>query len=98
MRFHDAMTIVSGNRRGNDDSIALVLVVAFMALSSAFAVSGPGEMCIAAWNLDNLKDSDGVGCVGRIGAEDAVIADRLSELDADIVALQEVENAAAHRA
>ena len=57
-----------------------------------------GELRIAAWNLEHLKDGDGEGCVGRTGADYAAIAGRLAALDAGIVALQEVENAAAaHR-
>lgn len=75
--------------------LAIGLLFAFLLLVQA---SAAGELRIAAWNLEHLKDSDGEGCVGRIAADYAAIAGRLDELDADIVALQEVENAAAaHR-
>ncbi len=53
------------------------------------------ELRIAAWNLEHLDDGDDAGCVGRSGADYAVLARRIAELDADIVAFQEVENEAA---
>lgn len=56
------------------------------------------DLRIAAWNLEHLDDNEGEGCVGRTGADYAALKRRIARLDADIVALQEVENAAAaHR-
>ena len=52
-------------------------------------------MRVAAWNLEHLDDADGEGCVGRRAADYAVLARRIAEIDADVVAFQEVENAAA---
>ena len=73
-------------------------VLAFLVLILAPAAGGAGELRIAAWNLEHLDDSEGHGCVGRTGADYAVLARQIEELDADIVAFQEVENAAAaHR-
>ena len=71
--------------------VGLVLVLA--------PQTGSGEeLRIAAWNLEHLDDSDGAGCVGRSAADYEVLARRIAELDADIVAFQEVEDeAAAHR-
>ena len=78
---------------------AAFAILAFLApVLTGQAGLAAGELRIAAWNLEHLKDSDGEGCVGRTGADYAAIAGRLPELDAGIVALQEVENAAAaHR-
>ena len=57
-----------------------------------------GDLRIAAWNLEHLADTEGKGCVGRTRADYDALARRVEELDADIVAFQEVENeAAAHR-
>lgn len=78
-------------------STLLAMGLLFALVLSAQA-SVAGELRIATWNLEHLKDSDGEGCVGRTVADYSAIAGRLAELDADIVALQEVENAAAaHR-
>ena len=72
----------------------LVLLVLVLAPPAGHA----GELRIAAWNLEHLDDSDGEGCVGRDGADYAALARRIADLGADVVALQEVENAsAAHR-
>lgn len=56
------------------------------------------ELNIVAWNLEHLDDNEGEGCIGRNNADYAVLAERIENLDADIVAFQEVENlVAAHR-
>ena len=74
---------------------------AFMALSMlalAPLAGHAGELRVAAWNLEHLDDSGGDGCVGRNSADYAALTRRIQELDADVVAFQEVENAAAaHR-
>ncbi len=73
-------------------------VLACLVLAFAPQSGSGDELRIAAWNLEHLDDSDGAGCVGRSAADYAVLAGRVAELDADIVAFQEVENvAAAHR-
>ena len=73
-------------------------MLAFLALILAPAAGAAAELRIAAWNLEHLDDADGAGCVGRTGADYAALAGRIEELNADIVAFQEVENeAAAHR-
>ena len=72
----------------------MALMVAPIAVPEGFA----GELHIAAWNLEHLDDTDGDGCVGRKISDYAALAQRVEELGADIVAFQEVENAAAaHR-
>ncbi|MYG80721.1 MAG: endonuclease/exonuclease/phosphatase [Gemmatimonadetes bacterium] len=69
----------------------LAWAVLFLAPSAGPAA----ELRIAAWNLEHLDDTDGAGCVGRTGADYAVLQRRIAALGADIVAFQEVENAAA---
>ena len=71
----------------------LALLMPFPASPAGFAA----ELRIAAWNLEHLDDTDGQGCIGRNGADYAVIARQIEALGADIVAFQEVENAAAAR-
>ncbi len=72
-------------------------LLAFLALSLASAAAVAGDLHIADWNLEHLDDTDGEGCVGRNGADYSALAKRIEELDADIVAFQEVENEAAAR-
>ena len=50
---------------------------------------------IATWNLEHLNDTDAAGCVPREQADYDAIADRIREIGPDVVAFQEVENAAA---
>lgn len=78
--------------------IARYSIPALLVLCLASPAGFAAELRIAAWNLEHLNDSDGEGCVGRNGADYAAPMRRIGELDADIVAFQEVENeAAAHR-
>ena len=58
-------------------------------------VSDSMDLRIATWNLEHLNDTDEAGCVPRERAEYHAIADRIREIDPDVVAFQEVENAAA---
>ncbi len=53
------------------------------------------DLAVASWNLEHLAEQDGVGCRPR--GEDAYAALRryAERLDADVIAFQEVENAAA---
>lgn len=72
----------------------LTLMGLILAAPAVFA----DDLRIAAWNLEHLDDDDGAGCVGRSAGDYAALARQIEELDADIVAFQEVENAAAaHR-
>ncbi|MDE0238912.1 MAG: endonuclease/exonuclease/phosphatase family protein [bacterium] len=74
------------------------VMLVWLVLALAPQTGSGDELRIAAWNLEHLDDSDGVGCVGRSDADYVILARRIAELDADIVAFQEVENEmAAHR-
>ena len=55
------------------------------------------DLRIAAWNLEHLNDQHGEGCVERTEEDFDAIARRIDALGADVVAFQEVENAAAAR-
>ena len=50
------------------------------------------DLRIATWNLEHLNDTDEAGCLPRDQADYDAIADRIREIDPDVVAFQEVEN------
>ncbi len=50
---------------------------------------------IASWNLEHLAESDGLGCRARNEADYAALRGYADQLDADVIAFEEVENAAA---
>ena len=77
--------------------VAGYALLAFLVLSLAPPAGIAGDLHVAAWNLEHLDDTDGEGCVGRNGADYSALAGRIGELGADVVAFQEVENAAAAR-
>ena len=52
-------------------------------------------MRVAAWNLEHLADTNDEGCVGRDDADYTALAERIDSLGVDVLAFQEVENAAA---
>ena len=81
---------------------ALVVLIGVPLLLGA--CQGPGivpdsldtlHLRIATWNLEHLNDTNAAGCVPREQADYDAIADRIREIDADLVAFQEVENTAA---
>ena len=75
--------------------ISRYVILALLVLTSPAGLAG--ELRIAAWNLEHLDDTDGEGCLGRAGADYAAIAREIEALNADIIAVQEVENIAAAR-
>ena len=76
-------------------AVAALLALIVLTLAVPLAACLAGELRIAAWNLEHVNDSDGAGCIPRDRAGYDALARRIAELDADIVAIQEVENAAA---
>ena len=76
----------------------LALVASFAAATLTFACPSTAlELRVAAWNLEHLADSNAEGCIGREDADYSALAERIGALGADVVAFQEVENAAAAR-
>jgi len=53
------------------------------------------DLVVASWNLEHLAEQDGVGCRPRAEADYAILRQYADRLDADVIAFQEVENAAA---
>ncbi len=50
---------------------------------------------IASWNLEHLAEFDGLGCRARNEADYAALRGYANQLDADVIAFEEVENASA---
>ena len=66
--------------------------------AACFAFAAPAGalgLRVAAWNLEHLDDANGAGCVGREDSDYHALGERIDTLGAEIVAFQEVENAAA---
>ncbi len=82
-----------GSRMG--PGLPALLIPVILALAAPAGIAG--EIRIAAWNLEHLDDTEGEGCVGRNRADYRALGERVAELDADVVAFQEVENPAAAR-
>ena len=58
--------------------------------------SSPGQtLKLAAWNVEHLAERDGTGCRPRTEADYAAMRGYVAELDADVIAFQEVESKAA---
>ena len=70
--------------------VASLAVLWFVFASSSDAF----ELRVAAWNLEHLDDTNGVGCVGRDHADYTGLSERIDALGVDVLAFQEVENAA----
>ncbi len=81
-------------RMGHWALLAAGAVVALILVSGGAEARG---LRIAAWNLDNLVDGHGEGCIKRSEDDYDAIARRIETLSADVVAFQEVENEAAAR-
>ena len=78
--------------------LACLLVTAVLALAgSCFDEPVAETIKIATWNIEHLRDSPGEGRNPRTEADFRLLARYAALLDADVVAIQEVENEAALR-
>jgi len=87
-RIERARRTLAENRLDGAVLLAVVLLV-FVAPAGAL------ELRVAAWNLEHLDDTNAAGCVGRVDGDYAALGERIHALGADVIAFQEVENAAA---
>lgn len=71
----------------------LALVVAGALFAATFTAAGP--LHIATWNVEHLNEDNNAGCIPRNDDDYAYIAQRIRELNAEVVAIQEVESAEA---
>lgn len=71
-------------------------VLIAMLFATAFASSASErQLHIATWNVEHLNEDNDAGCIPRTDDDYEYIAGRISELNADVVAIQEVESAKA---
>ncbi len=59
------------------------------------APGGAAVLRIATWNMEWLNDEEGVGAAARVTADYELLRAHADQLDADVIAVQEVENEAA---
>ena len=85
---------MNGSKKHGYQRFALAASLAAAALIFA-CPSTALELRVATWNIEHLADTNAEGCVGREDADYSALAERIDTLDADVVAFQEVENAAA---
>ena len=80
---------------------ALLVVLALLVGGCTGAIdpngaSSPGQtLKLAAWNMEHLAERDGTGCRPWTEADYAAMRGYVAELDADVIAFQEVESKAA---
>lgn len=74
-----------------------ITLVAFNVLFFAASPAAAETLKVAAWNLQHLMAEAGDGCKPRTAADYRQLRRYAENLDADVVAFQEVENAAAAR-
>lgn len=60
----------------------------------AFSVSAD-SLHIATWNVEHLNEDNNAGCIPRTDDDYEYIAGRIADLNADVIAIQEVESAQA---
>ncbi|MSO97454.1 MAG: endonuclease/exonuclease/phosphatase [Rhodospirillaceae bacterium] len=53
------------------------------------------ELKIAAWNIEHLAEKNGEGCRPRDDKDYAVVSKYVKQLNADVIAIQEIDNGAA---
>ena len=75
--------------------LALAIGVCFLLAGCATVTLQPRDLVVASWNLEHLAEQDGVGCRPRQEADYAALRRYADRLDADVIAFQEVESAAA---
>lgn len=83
-------------------NLTKTLVSCFFSVILVTSVAGDpskdaNNLKIAAWNVEHLNGANDVGCIPRQDSDYAYIAGRIADLDADVVAFQEVESEKAAR-
>ena len=76
-------------------SFCLLLLLVGCAGRDSRTDSPPQALKIATWNLEHLAETEGLGCKPRDASDYLELRRYADQLDADVVAFEEVENAAA---
>ena len=69
-----------------------LFVVLLLLMAPLPVVAADRTLTLASWNIEHLAAEDGRGCRARNGAGYQAIRRYLEQIDADVVAFQEVEN------
>ncbi len=74
-----------------------ILILLFIGLQTTIFAqdNAKDEVRVVAWNIEHLAENDGEGCVARTEADYEKLRSFAATMDADVVALQEVESAKA---
>ncbi|MGB0135421.1 MAG: hypothetical protein WBP53_16435 [Dokdonella sp.] len=83
------------NRVSGWACLCLLLLLAGCAGPAIRTDTPPQTLKIATWNLEHLAQSEGAGCRSRDASDFLELQHYVDELDADVIAFEEVENAAA---
>ena len=67
-----------------------VLLYSVLMVTTPVVLAEP--LVLATWNIEHLNEDDNVGCLPRTGDDYLYIADRIRALNADVIAIQEVES------
>ena len=76
---------------------AITVVIASLMLFSNQAVAQPKTLKLVTWNIEHLAEKEGKGCKPRTDGDYSTLKKYAASLDADIIALQEVESEKAVR-
>jgi endonuclease/exonuclease/phosphatase family metal-dependent hydrolase len=79
------------------NSARFAALVAALVLAGCAGISRPPQesLRLATWNLEHLAEADEMGCRPRTEADYAILRAYAAKLDADVIAFEEVETAAA---
>lgn len=76
--------------------LVYVLCLSIVAGCASYPAAPPtAPLRLATWNMEHLAAADGSGCRPRTGADYAALRAVADQLDADVIAFQEVESEAA---
>ena len=81
--------------RTTTSRLPVLLALAVTTASCATTPPSPATIRIATWNLEHLAEANGTGCRPRTDADYADLRRHAERLQADVIAFQEVESAAA---
>jgi endonuclease/exonuclease/phosphatase family metal-dependent hydrolase len=80
---------------GDAQALRLVIMASLRAKGASIGLVRRRDVRLATWNFEFLIEDSNAGCVPRNDAQYEEIAAYARQLDADVIALQEVENLAA---
>jgi endonuclease/exonuclease/phosphatase family metal-dependent hydrolase len=76
-------------------ALSLSLALSGCLVATPVPSTGQGPLRLAAWNMEHLAEANGTGCRPRTDADYEALRAYAEALDADVIAVQEVESKAA---